>query len=297
MERWNPVHLPYAKPPDELPAPLPTASQIRKSTDIISQRTGQAIVTYGPHLLIKYGQATPEREGQTLLYLEQNLSDFPAPRLYAMYYDNNDLFIVMERIKGRTLDLLWPNLSDDEKVSITHGLRRTFDRMREAPAPTPMFLGSVDRGPLPHHIFWDPDHDRKFCGPFDNELDFNSAMLAQYQRIQEENQLPLYKQAFYSAHLGDVLRGHRSTLTHADVQRKNIIVVDQDAYTTECFGSSRVVIVDWECAGWYPEYWEYFAAFVAFRWNDDWPSRLEEFLIAYAAETTMMAMIYRELFF
>jgi hypothetical protein len=36
---------------------------------------------------------------------------------------------------------------------------------------------------------------------------------------------------------------------------------------------------------------------VAFRWNDDWSSRIEDFIDAHAAESAMMAMIYRELFF
>lgn len=100
---WTPVPLPFLQPPHKLPAPLPTTSQIRKSEDIINQRTDQTIVTIGPDFVGKYGLSTPEREGQTLLYLEHSLPRVPAPRLHATYYDGDDLFIVMERIRGSTL--------------------------------------------------------------------------------------------------------------------------------------------------------------------------------------------------
>jgi hypothetical protein len=65
-------------------------------------------------------------------------------------------------------------------------------------------------------------------------------------------------------------------------QRKNITVReipsgDENTSTEE----TRVVsIVDWEVAGWYPGYWEYAAAFFAFKWEDDWLERIEEVIDA-----------------
>lgn len=293
----NDVNLPYIRNPEGLPVKLPPTKQIREAANIVSQRTGQTIVTIGTELFVKYGRATSEREGQTLLYIEEKLPKLPVPRLYAMYYDHDDLFIVMERIRGPSLDTVWSGLSDDDKQSITRSLRETFDEMRRLSCPSPTVFGSVNGHSIPYHLFWDPEENPKLCGPFQSEKDFNSGLLAQYQRIQEENNLPPYKLEFYSAHLGDVLHKHMPVFTHADVQRKNMILVEHDESTPERLRSCKVAIVDWESAGWYPEYWEYFAAFVAFRWNDDWPSRFEEFLNAYPAATSMMAMLYKELFF
>lgn len=294
---WTKAILPYVRDPDQLPATLPTIDEIRNASDIVSQRTGQTIVIVGSTFLIKYGRATPEREGQTLLYLEHALPKLPVPRLYAMYHDGADLFVVMERIHGPNLNDIWQRLTHNEKESITQSLRTTFDDMRQATGPETTRYGSVEGTPIPHHLFWDPDEDPVYCGPFDNESQFNSGLLAQYKRIQEENNLPSYKLNFYSSHLGDVLSGHRPVFTHADVQRKNMIVIDQNETTPERLRSCKVALVDWESAGFYPEYWEYFAAFVAFRWNDDWSTRFEDFLDAYPAATTMMTMLYKELFF
>jgi hypothetical protein len=167
-----------------------------------------------------------------------------------MYYDGDDLFIVMERIRGSNLIVLWDSLSNDDKTSITQSLRGVFDCMRQALGPIPTFFGSVDNGPIPHHLFWDPDDDPKFCGPFNDENKFNSGLLAQYKRIQEESELPSFKHQFYSSHLDDVLNGHRSTLTHGDVQRKNNIVINQAQDMPQRLQSCRVGLVDWESAGW-----------------------------------------------
>lgn len=57
-------------------------------------------------------------------------------------------------------------------------------------------------------------------------------------------------------------RGHRIYFTHADLNPRNILV-------TEEAGGWRVSgIVDWEMAGYYPEYWEYTKSlYEGFRWS------------------------------
>lgn len=58
-----------------------------------------------------------------------------------------------------------------------------------------------------------------------------------------------------------------------------------------------VSIVDWESAGWYPCYWEYFNAFLAFTWDNDWPFQAIQAIDAWPAETAMMKMVYQDLWF
>ncbi|MFW9792593.1 hypothetical protein, partial [Brucella melitensis] len=65
-----------------------------------------------------------------------------------------------------------------------------------------------------------------------------------------------------------VVDGRMPVFTHSDLQRKSILVeVEESAQDGKQF---HVSLVDWESAGWYPVYWEYFAAFLSFKWNDDW---------------------------
>ena len=57
---------------------------------------------------------------------------------------------------------------------------------------------------------------------------------------------------------------HDIVFTHGDLNLRNILVDDDG----KIFGN-----VDWECAGWYPEYWEYtkahFSARYTIRWTAD----------------------------
>jgi thiamine kinase-like enzyme len=50
--------------------------------------------------------------------------------------------------------------------------------------------------------------------------------------------------------------------THADLNPRNIIV--------SSVNPSRVVIVDWQQSGWYPDYWGYCKALYTTSYKDEW---------------------------
>lgn len=294
---WKPVSLPYTACHGVLPTTLPTVDEIRASTGVIYQRTGQTVVAVSPDVFVKYGQSTQEREGQTLLYLERYLPKIPAPRLYAMYYDSGDLFIVMQRLPGVRLDTIWGDLLDEGKALLTAELRTIFDDMRSAHCPWLSFFGSVGGGPVPHPLFFCDEPDPAISGPFQDEDSFNMGLVLQHKYLKDMNRAANFKGDFYARHLGKVLRNHKPTFTHSDVQRKNILVVDKSQKGQSQLRSYSVAVVDWEDAGWYPEYWEYSAMFVGFRWDDDWCARFEEFIPAWPAEAAMLKLINTDLFF
>ena len=109
------------------------------------------------------------------------------------------------------------------------------------------------------------------------------------------NNVQDFKNNFYAQHLDEVLCEHKPTLTHCDLQRKNIMVCPKS--TNSLHREFEVSLVDWEDAGWYPEYWEYFVAFTGFGlWDNDWCQQIEKVITAWPKETAIMMMIYRELF-
>ncbi|TKA25447.1 hypothetical protein B0A50_06314 [Salinomyces thailandicus] len=248
-------------------------------------------------VIVKYGYSTTEREGQTLLYLESEVPDIPAPRLYAMYYDSRQLFLVMQRKPGVRLDYIWPNLTEEEKTSLTTQLRKVMDSLRAATCPQPCFFGSVDGGPVPHHLFYSEDKNHQISGPFDSEEAFNMGLVLRYKEIRDINEDPDFKARFYAKNLGKVLCGHRSTLTHSDIQLKNIVVLVKGPDRGEQGRVFEIALVDWEDAGWYPDYWEYFTQLVSMRWDEDWSDRVEEFIPSWPAQAAMMKMIHSDLFF
>lgn len=63
-------------------------------------------------------------------------------------------------------------------------------------------------------------------------------------------------------------------MTHGDLSFRNIIVQ----------GEMLTGIVDWETAGWYPDYWEYASAFYSFFDCVDLRPTIDEFLDPYLEE-------------
>lgn len=71
---------------------------------------------------------------------------------------------------------------------------------------------------------------------------------------------PFADEASFSQLLGfpddPARRGHKVVFTHADMNPRNIMV-DRSVRPDSTLGWSLSGIVDWESAGYYPEYWEY----------------------------------------
>lgn len=107
--------LPWIRNQNELPAPLPTEAQIESATtefpsifDAASRRT----VLVDNLFVVKYGPAVFENEGHALLLVE-GCPNVPSPRLYAMYREEEKLYIIMEFVRGRRLSDAWQHLSED----------------------------------------------------------------------------------------------------------------------------------------------------------------------------------------
>ncbi|RMJ24986.1 hypothetical protein PHISP_04149 [Aspergillus sp. HF37] len=207
-----------------------------------------------------------------------------------MYDDSNELFLVMHRAPGVQLDSIWPSLTESKKDDIIAKLRWSFDAMRQAECPWPDFFGGLDgvkKG------------DQKHLGPFYGEAAFVAGLAGNFRALTERNGRPDSKARFYETYLARVLQGHRPTLTHGNVQQKNIIVAENASHRNDQGERSfDIVLVDWENAGWYPEYWEFFCAsspFIFFYWEEDWCWRAQQFLQVWPAEMAMMRMIDKDL--
>ena len=90
------------------------------------------VVALNDDIVVKYGLYINTWEGQALVYLERHVPEVPAPRLYVMYYDSNQLFLIMQRIPGEQLNSIWSSLADSEKDDIIVKLQQIFDVMRKA---------------------------------------------------------------------------------------------------------------------------------------------------------------------
>ncbi|KAF4207751.1 hypothetical protein CNMCM5878_005871 [Aspergillus fumigatiaffinis] len=97
-------------------------------------------------------------------------------------------------------------------------------------------------------------------GPFTSEQEFNGFILGDI--VPSAPELLRHYARFA---LSD---DHEIVFTHADFAPRNILVD----------GGRVTAILDWEYAGWYPEYWEYVQALRQLRPMKDWPEYLARIL-------------------
>ncbi|KAL9059867.1 MAG: hypothetical protein Q9162_000937 [Coniocarpon cinnabarinum] len=289
---WKPIPVPFSRDVERLPAPLPAVEQIENSSNILGQRTGQTIVAVDVHFIVKFGSATAEREGQTLLFLEHRLPHLHVPRLYAMYRHGDKLYKVIERIRGQRLDDMWRDCQDMNKELIASHLRHLFSELRHLRRRD--YFGAVDGGAVPHQFFASVSPDKSINGPFKFSSEFHAALVNRMDSEQRWNTTSNRISTWYRNHMPRSLSvENTSVFTHCDFQAKNVIVHDDPCDNTIL----QCTLIDWEEAGWYPDYWEYWAAFEACEWTNDWFEYVDKVLTPFPMEATMMSTVFKQIVF
>ncbi|PCH01343.1 Aminoglycoside phosphotransferase [Penicillium occitanis (nom. inval.)] len=134
--------------------------------------------------------------------------------------------LVLERLPGITLEKAWPTLNLDEKTRIADQVVSLLGEVRKLHSiniKAALYLRKLLRGDVKNDA--DFIHER-FRGFMDNEY------IARYveARIDRLDALPI-------------------VLTHGDLDWSNILVND---------GKKQISgIIDWECSGYFPAYWEW----------------------------------------
>ncbi|KAJ5158373.1 Aminoglycoside phosphotransferase [Penicillium coprophilum] len=168
-------------------------------------------------------------EGETLRLMERYTS-IPAP-LWVDDYQGLHRVLIMTSVPGQTLDVVFHRLSYSERKQLSKDLKNVLSQLRSIPNQTPYRFGDSHGGPLFDYRF-----PSGVCGPFHQISDFNSFLVHKYVLSETREKVA-------AVHA----RSYRSVFTHADLHPKNIII-----------NRGRLSgIVDWECAGFYPEYWEF----------------------------------------
>ena len=156
------------------------------------------------------------------------------PRVHRTYRRNDGLYIAMDFVRGERLDHLWSRLTDAEGRC---WVQRIWTQLQELRAHVPpseldVAVASISGGSICDGIL-----SQEAVGPFETIRQFRM-FLRQSPNLRE------YSKIWDRPELDDCFR---SVLAHADVSARNIIVRSSDG---------QPVIIDWEFAGWWPEYWE-----------------------------------------
>ncbi|KAF3926776.1 hypothetical protein ABW21_db0208831 [Orbilia brochopaga] len=277
----------------DIPGSLPTIEEMENGEIIVGHngwkvsRVGQFIVKYGDSRTLSL------IEGENMLFVQQaTKSEVKVPKVYALFTATHNShphnFIVMEYLEGNTLQTMWPSLSKIEKENITSKLQTYFDLLRKIPPPG--YYGSIGRRPLRHGMFWTQKETPSINGPFESEKDLNEALVLKY--ILDFKSSAGFKPDFYRRALGNVFKSHPPCFTHADFQPKNVIVKKPRVEGTD---DMEVTLIDWECSGWLPSYWEYSSTMLAHHFKDDWGAWVPKMLETFDSEFSWYQMLYLEL--
>jgi serine/threonine protein kinase len=195
--------------------------------------------------VIKFGPDVDIREATAMSFIAKSAITLPVPEVFrAETYEDGSTVIEMEMISGENLHEVWPRLSIEEKRDFAQQLKEILEELRSFEGT---YIGSFEEGPA-----LDMRRDIQRGGPFLSETDFNAFLLGNVVSKTPN----IYRRMLH----GVMSDTHKIVLTHGDLSPRNILVRE-----------SRIVgLLDWECAGWYPEYWEFVQFFRAIDSSLDW---------------------------
>lgn len=166
----------------------------------------------------------------------------------------------MTKLPGKTLAEVIQDMSDAEVKSVVKELSgymkqlRSFDKDEGGNAPAIGGIGGT------------PGYDSRIgsipFGPYTTMADFHT-----YLRLREPLEHWEYEPNVTAIH-GKPEGAYKVKLTHGDIAPRNVLVKH-----------GRITgLIDWEFAGWYPEYWEYTRMFFPCEWPglESWYKAIEE---------------------
>ncbi|KAL6919007.1 hypothetical protein FSST1_003033 [Fusarium sambucinum] len=166
-------------------------------------------------------------EAQVLRFVKEHTT-IPVPEVISSDWDR----ITMEYVEGQTLQQAWPVLTPDQQSNILGELSGYIAQMRA--------LGGIHLGRLDGQGVVVPSIVTRSGGPFGTLAEFHDWLVKPPKRLQSQS---MYWHQI-TTQLG---ADYPIVFTHGDIAARNILVRD----------GHIVALLDWEFAGWYPEYWEY----------------------------------------
>ena len=201
---------------------------------------------YDAHTVLKRSGPSPTAEAAAMRFVNENTS-IPVPKVFK---SDTDGYLFMEYIDGQPLDQAWDACTKAQRDNIVRQLRGYMAELRRV---TGNFIGSVDRSICNDQIF---ANCRSEYGPYPDEDAFRQGMAKSLRTCDGDSTWTEVVIGFVNA----MPKGRGIVLTHGDLVPRNILVRDGNV----------VAIVDWEMAGFYPEYWEYAKAHLFADYEHAW---------------------------
>ncbi|CAI6067189.1 unnamed protein product [Clonostachys chloroleuca] len=232
---------------------------LRKFGELLYGRTAATVqrLPFGIYLKTHTDPAECRNEVSALALVYQRTA-MPTPKVLDAVYGpaefaakNSDSYLLMTQLRGTSMDRCIEAISDNDLDHIRHNLGIFLSQLRSIPKIHRSGVTISDT--LGEACKDSRIRGGQHVGPFEDEAAFSKYLMFPDDPAR---------------------RGHKILFTHSDLNPRNILV---DRIAAQGGGYRWIVtgIVDWEFAGYYPEYWEYTKAmFEGFRW----PRRYNEFV-------------------
>ncbi|KAH7384585.1 kinase-like domain-containing protein [Pyrenochaeta sp. MPI-SDFR-AT-0127] len=197
-------------------------------------------------LVLKWSEGTRLEEVTATMVARS--AGFPVPFVISygehIGMSNTPVSILMTRLPGKTLGAVSEQLSNKERQTIFEEMQSILGAMRSWLRPWGTeticsIMGTAIRSVrVPNHSI----------GPCESESDFNKQLIAAASDHSFPS-LDIFEQKLSCAQRIQSMQ-HPSVFTHGDLKHHNVMIYDGHVSG----------FIDWESAGWYPEYWEYTTA-------------------------------------
>ncbi|KAL4783459.1 kinase-like protein [Aspergillus varians] len=270
---------------------LPSIAEIEASTDILSDPSRSVkVVRVRERFAVKVGTSIAPLEAENMKFVAAN-SKVPVPKVHDHFVDpeTQKRYIIMDHVPGTDLQKLGPSLPEDQKKTVSKRIRKALDELRRIPSQG--YFGNLNHTPYYEGILSTLDHDPSISGPFDNEDQLNQGLLKCLGQRESPHYVRLLREPIQST-----LRGHKPVFTHADLQPKNVMV-EQKGVCEDGSPDYQITLIDWNLAGWYPEYWDYCNSTVYCQGKPEWLELVPDIFDEYPVEYLMMRIFYTSMFY
>ena len=227
---------------------LVTDTEIRSSMWIVGHYGARYGVCMTGSMIVKFAPAIQtSREIMAIEFVRRKCPNIPIPEVYGAWeVDKGDGektgYFAMSVLSGSVLSDLWTAMTNEEKKTVLDDLTSILTQLRSVRAPEGSMIGAVNGiGPAADSRA----SGAEFGGPFPSEYEFNEWLVSLIHRESQQYFSGFFVETFRSCLAS--LSSHQLRFSHGDLGMHNILVQ----------GGRISGIIDWEYAGWYPEYWEY----------------------------------------
>lgn len=208
---------------------------------VLSRQGGAEVILMDEDTIYKHGDRVKRSEEVAMRYVKQSILNFPVPEVqHSAYGNSNNGRIFMDVVPGVVLRSTWDGLDDITKEGLCHETWALITQLRQIPKPqeqSHLFQCLADGSPTHDVLLEDLQNPPR---PILNDEALRDRICERYHHF--------FGRRFTMTPPSMLLKSNLSVFTHGDIAPQNIMIDESNHITG---------IIDWENAGWYPDYWEY----------------------------------------